>query len=157
MPTYFALGTRISLRVWDPKQANEQPLDGQFDHAKVKGPPRYKLLHNVDPAAGYMVETLKEEYYEGHGGVHFLGIGCDMPFYLVRAGSDLFPTLTPMPLLEHQAHTMSAPLVVKSGTESFLSTVSRSLFVNSSPIAGLNGKDEVESRFLVSIPEDSGS
>jgi hypothetical protein len=105
MPKYHALDTAVKLYVWDPQQpintSNTLSNDGQalisngqqrdvssvpfsiFDGvpAPTKSPP-------ADPAFGYDVDVVSEEYFEGQEGVDFL---ChDMPFFLVNAGKELF-------------------------------------------------------------------
>ena len=104
MPRYHAIDTAIKLSVWDPR-APKSKTQRDRDHttssssigcafSRLNG----SILHQnkrkdeekSGPATGCVIDDLKEEYFEGHEGVDFLGPGT--PFYLVKAGRELFAT-----------------------------------------------------------------
>jgi hypothetical protein len=61
----------------------------QLQSSPPKKKEKFRSFHSAkDPALGYTADVLKEEYFDGHEGVDFLGD--DMPFFLVNAGKDLF-------------------------------------------------------------------
>ena len=79
MPTYHIYDTTVKLYAWDPHQDPTCKIE--------------KLSHNnavfpIDPAYGREVEALKEEGFDGKGGLDFLSN--DMPFFLCHSGRDLF-------------------------------------------------------------------
>ena len=96
MPRYHALDTAIKLCVWDPsaEEATSKKSDVISADQAVStistsnGVFCHKTKETHGPASGYVVDDLKEEYFEGDEGVNFLD--SDMPFYLVKAGSQLF-------------------------------------------------------------------
>jgi hypothetical protein len=102
MPKYHALDTGIKLCVWDPNATPKLKTEDQ-DHSTSSSSisaafsrlndslfPKSKRKNeeNFGPAIGYVVDDLDEEYFEGHEGVDFLAPG--MPFYLIKAGKELF-------------------------------------------------------------------
>jgi hypothetical protein len=101
MPRYHALDTAIELCVWD-RQTPGSKADGNDGHStstttdfasmlKDHGLEHPKKKEAYGPAAGHFVDILKEEYFEDQEGVDFLGPA--MPFYLVKAGKELFRSL----------------------------------------------------------------
>lgn len=98
MPRYYALDTAVKLCVWDPQAAstsNTDNYDGERTTANLAGGSlKNNGIAHTDkkgtsgPALGYIVDDLTEEYFEGHEGVGFVAPG--MPFYLVKAGKELF-------------------------------------------------------------------
>jgi hypothetical protein len=108
LPTYHALDTTVKLCICDPQQErssipSEAIGDGSFElgssfssqyPAQLQSSPpkkkeKFRSFHSAkDQALGYTADVLKEEYFDGHEGVDFLGD--DMPFFLVNAGKDLF-------------------------------------------------------------------
>lgn len=77
MPTYHIHDTTVKLYVWDPLHPVEDP--------KTQEP---LWPYPSDAARRYDVEPLREEYFEGQEGVDFLG--SSTPFFLIKAGRDLF-------------------------------------------------------------------
>jgi hypothetical protein len=99
MPRYYALDTAIKLSVWDPQTGPDLKLDndrgGGKSNASVaaasmkhNGILRPNKIEGTGPAIGYVIDDLKEEYFEGHEGIDFVAPG--MPFFLVKAGRELF-------------------------------------------------------------------
>ena len=102
MPKYHALDTSVKLCVWDPNampqlktedQGHSTPsssISAAFSRLNGSLLPKSKGKNEekFGPAIGYIVDDLDEEYFEGHEGVDFLAPG--MPFYLVKAGRELF-------------------------------------------------------------------
>lgn len=135
MPTYHIHDTAVKLYVWDPHQSSSNVEIEQSGSAPL------------DPACGRNVELLKEEYFQGQEGVDFLG--CDMPFYLVNAGRDLFfntyqasNVAIDVSLVDH-SHDAHAPTEVEEDDDdSALSTISSSIFVDMLPsetVQAING------------------
>ncbi|KAE9375529.1 hypothetical protein N431DRAFT_463611 [Stipitochalara longipes BDJ] len=79
MPTYHIYDTSVKLYVWDPHQTPRRAIEEKTNNNAV---------FPIDPAYGRDIEPLKEEYFDGHEGIDFLG--SDMPFFLCRSGEDLF-------------------------------------------------------------------
>ena len=127
MPKYHSLETAIKLSISSP-QRTRLPTNG--------------------PAARYLSEDLKEQYFEGQEGVDFLG-NC-MPFFLIRAGQDLNASQyqsaprddqsdVPFSIFDKDAEPSNTP-TSSADTDSFLSSVSTSRFaLGSSPITGEYG------------------
>ena len=103
MPRYHALDTGIKLCVWDPtatpkletgkghdRSAPPSSISAAFSRLNSSSLPtsKRKIEEKSGPAIGYVVDDLNEEYFQGHEGVDFLAPG--MPFYLVKAGNELF-------------------------------------------------------------------
>ena len=102
MPKYHALDTGIKLCVWDPNATPQLKTEDQ-DHStssssisaafsRLNGSllpeSKRKNEEKFGPAIGYVVDDLDEEYFEGHEGIDFLAPG--IPFYLIKAGKELF-------------------------------------------------------------------
>lgn len=171
MPRYHSLATSIKLGVWDPAaippnaeaklndseacaNPQNQPLTTRLEELR----PKKTNLHFHGPAAGYLVEDLKEEYFDGEEGVNFLG-GC-MPFFLVRAGRDLLgiPQALQKPYYGQRSsgpsddsNLTNLSLTLRNGTsletppsdpdtDSFLSSISSSRF--SSPSLKMTRKSD---------------
>jgi hypothetical protein len=127
MPKYHSLETAIKLSISRP-QTTRLPTNG--------------------PAAGYLSEDLKEQYFEGQEGVDFLG-NC-MPFFLTRAGQDLNASQhqpahrddqsdLPSSIFNKDVEPSNTP-TSSVNSDSFLSSVSTSRFaLGSSPIPGEYG------------------
>jgi hypothetical protein len=140
MPTYHIHGTTVKLYVWDPHQS-----PSKVEVSQIASTP-------LDAAYGRDVEPLKEEYFQGHEGVEFLG--SDMPFFLVQAGKDLFfnrrqnsgvAELSSPP--DEQSRELQASSNEVDDDDSTLSSMSSSMFAdlfppeteqNSSPNIGLD-------------------
>jgi hypothetical protein len=107
MPRYASRNTEVQLCVWDP--SSQLPTTASSSHSNQlasfnsrntaksastfdKGASEITVQSTSDdPAYPCEVIKLKEGYFKDHEGVDFLGVGM-MPFYLVRAGSNLFST-----------------------------------------------------------------
>ena len=99
MPRYYALDTAIKLSIWDPQACSGLKFDNDrgsgtsnasvaTSSTKHKILPRRNKIAEAGPATGYIVDDLKEEYFKGNEGLDFVAPG--MPFYLVKAGRELF-------------------------------------------------------------------
>lgn len=132
MPRYHALDTAISLCVWDPQVDPNSEADGN----ERSDTPAADFLTNITkklellrpkqketsgPAIGYVVDNLKEDYFEGHEGVDFLDPA--MPFYLVKAGKELFgpaeddTASQPSPVPKDVTPTKAASTVLANDSE----------------------------------------
>jgi hypothetical protein len=171
MPRYHTLGSAVVLCSWDPafkaeKDYNRNELSNSSSKPSTAAhqaalPPKSTRLHTDGPAAGYLTEDIREEYFDGQEGVDFIS-NC-MPFFLIHAGADLFAP----PQSSHKDHRsrQQTPQVVddqaeqrssasKNGTmpintptegsetESILSSISSTRFASE---ANLNlGEDEMD-------------
>lgn len=132
MPRYHALNTAVNLCVWDPQPDSDSKADGSegMDSAtadslaaimKKYAPPPPKQKDKSGPATGYVVQYLREEYFEGKEGVDFLGPA--MPYYLVKAGKELFNSAeedevtTPSPALKDLTPAKAASTVLAKEVE----------------------------------------
>lgn len=149
MPRYHALDTAVKLCVWDPQAAPssniendeaEDPTTAQNAAAVFKNKNRLlrpKKREQSGPAIGYIVDYLKEEYFEGQGGVDFLAPG--MPFYLVKAGRELFAVAEEAPRPSYPPKgatpttTSSTALAIETGDTHPLSQTSNADIKISSP------------------------
>jgi hypothetical protein len=145
MPTYHIHDTAVRLCVWDPDQPPKRCIERQRTGGPYTYPP---------PPYGRDVEPLKEQ----HEGVEFLG--SDMPFWIVKAGHDLFfktrqtssaitkPSVErrqeePVPAKEgHKNSNIQQAKEPQSSPHDFhdddgdsvLSSISSSMFADSSPL-----------------------
>ena len=164
MPTYHALNTSVRLCYWTQTATNsatasrhhETPLrygadtpDRRFDSPLpnktlplASGKKRGEKEPPPDPATGHGVITLTEDFFEHHEGLDFLG---NAPFYLVRAGKDIFKSLhTPLNPAVGAMSTVGARLQEAAATRqisntsmtskcSTLSSIDSSMFQDRSP------------------------
>jgi hypothetical protein len=130
MPRYHSLNTGIGIAVWDPLRSS-LTADSQVGDLSR---PKTTSLHTQGPAAGHLVEHLKEECFDGHDGVHFLA-GC-MPFFLVRAGQDLFERQQPNHLQDSpQNPRTSGPNTDADLANLLSSTAKNGIAASDTPIA----------------------
>lgn len=104
MPKYHAFDTSVSLCVWDPEStassaSSQRHLAYDTNSAVPASDPmstsKNKTISSrksFDPANGDMITKLAEDWFDEYEGMQIIGTSLPMPFYLVRAGKDIFKT-----------------------------------------------------------------